>query len=57
MASDLYEKGVLGRRGRGYITSTPNPAIFSKKCHFWRKNERDSCIPVSKNAERPYLAS
>jgi len=43
MASDLYEKGVLGRRGRGYITSTPN--------QFFRKNgifgEKMNGIPVS----------
>jgi len=43
--------------GRGCITSTPKSGDFSI---FWQKrpkNERDSCMAVSKNAERPYLAS
>jgi len=42
--------------GRGCITSTPNPANFCKKWQKTRKNERDSCMPGPKNAERPYLA-
>jgi len=44
-------------RGRGCITSTPKSGDFSI---FWQKrpkNERDSCMPGPKNAERPYLAS
>jgi len=42
--------------GRGCITSTPKSAEFSKKQRFWRKYERDSCMPGAKNGERPYLA-
>jgi len=44
-------------RGRGCITSTPKSVNFS---YFWPKtpkNERGFCIPWSKFAERPYLAS
>jgi len=41
---------------RGYITSTPKSADFSKKHRFWPKNERASCMPPPKFAERPYLA-
>jgi len=43
--------------GRGCITSTPKSAEFSKKQRFWRKYERDSCMPGAKNGERPYLAA
>jgi len=43
-------------RRRGYITSTPKSADFLKKQRFWRKYERDSCMPEPKNGERPYLA-
>jgi len=46
---------VLCRR-RGYITSTPKSADFSKKQRFWPKNERASCMPGRKIGERPYLA-
>jgi len=41
----------------GCITSTPKSVNFSKKHEKWPKYERDFCIPVAKNAERPYLAS
>jgi len=41
---------------RGYITSTPKSADFSKKHEKTPKNERSSCIPLAKNGERPYLA-
>jgi len=39
---------------RGCITSTPKTADFREKWLFLRKYERDSCIPFSKNGERPY---
>jgi len=41
---------------RGYITSTPKSVNFAKKTQKWAKNERDSCMPLPKNGERPYLA-
>jgi len=46
----------LGLPDRGYITSTPKSADFSKKHEKWPKNERSSCIPQPKIGERPYLA-
>jgi len=57
---DLNGAGLLLARKccrpRGYITSTPKSALFSKKWPKTAKNERASCMPGPKNGERPYLA-
>jgi len=48
----LQDTVLTGRRG--CITSTPKTTDFRD---FWpktRKYERDSCMPLAKNGERPY---
>jgi len=39
---------------RGCITSTPKTTNFREKLQKTRKYERDSCMPLAKNGERPY---